>query len=75
MRQSATLLLPAAERNFRQEQEISFYPTASRLALGRAQSPIKYESEGEGLLSGVKRPGHEAAHSPPLSPTASWRGA
>jgi hypothetical protein len=65
-----------------QEQEIFVYSTASRLALGPTQPPIKW------VPSGVRRLGHEAYHSlppsievkndgaiPPSPNMSSWRGA
>jgi hypothetical protein len=49
----------------RQGQEIFLFSTASREALGPAQSPVKREP---GALSpGVKRPGRKVYHSPPYS--------
>jgi hypothetical protein len=44
---------------------IFLFTTASRPVLGPTQLPI--QSVPAGLSLGVKRPGHEADHSPPFS--------
>jgi hypothetical protein len=66
-------------------QETFLYSTVSRPTLGPTQSPIKWVSGA--FPPGMKRPGHEADHSPlsnaefkngvaipPLPLTSSWRG-
>jgi hypothetical protein len=71
----------------RRELEVFFFTTASRKALGPTQPPV--QGVPGALSLEVKRPGHEADHSPPFnaevkecveihfySPnTPSWRGA
>jgi hypothetical protein len=54
---------------------IFLFTTASRTALGPTQPPIQWVPEA--LSLGVKRPGHEADHSPPSRAevnTPSWSG-
>jgi hypothetical protein len=52
---------------------IVLFTTASRMALEPTQPPIQWVP---GALSvGVKRPGREADHIPPLPNMPSWRGA
>jgi hypothetical protein len=46
---------------------IFLFTTASRTALGPTQPPIQWVKRA--LSQGVKRPGREADHLPPLSPT------
>jgi len=50
---------------FRRGLKIFHSDTVSRLVLGPTQPPIQWVTEA--LSLGVKRPGHEADHSPPFS--------
>jgi hypothetical protein len=51
--------------DFRQELGIFLFTTAPRPALGLTQPPIQRLQAA--LYLGVKRPDHEADHSPPFS--------
>jgi hypothetical protein len=59
--------------DFRQGQGSFLYTTASRSALGSNQPPIEWVPDA--LSMGVKRPGCNADHSPPLGPRLIMRGA